>query len=544
MGVANYLEDRDITEDNPDAPRLFYKDNKPIVFFKPNGKCNYAKASSWHPGWYAAPFNRAVRKLMLNDGIMPPDNTNNYAFPGPFKPWNHQPRAVENLVNHHRAWILDDPRTGKTPSITWGIDNLIKRGDVKRILILSPRRIVKSTWMTTLFKIMPHIIVANGNGSIRRFADICKDTNNQIVVANHDKMRDGYKHIVRAGFDLVVVDEINMFRHWTAERSKKLQQWLRNPRIGAWFATGTINTGTPDTLYNLVKIINPHIMRHSFGRWRDMTCTPVAKGTSIKWKQMKGVEHLIQQVLTPCTRVRREDCFDVPLVTYHRHDIDLTPQQTKDLETLRKNKMFVDPATGKLVKAVNAAVMVGKILQICGGAVYDAEKAPIYYKKQLEERVEVVLEEWRQTQAKVVVLSSFTHQLEHIAELLEKKSKKQVLRLYGKTSDKEADQLEELFQAENDYQFVVADPESIQHGYTLSKANTVVWCSSTYRLEAWIQANDRPFGEKTDAKDHIGICYCVSHPIEARIYNHLLNDEGRAREELDLIALCEKFVNP
>ena len=541
--VVEFNGDPDYDYVNPDRPRIYYKDNKPIVFFKPDGVVNFATSLSNYPGWYAAPFNRTTKKLLLHEGIVPPLNTDNYSFPGPFEPYAHQPRAVENLVGNHRAWILDDPRTGKTPVVCWSIDALIKRGDVKRILILSPRRIVRSTWIKTLFQIMPHIKTANGNGSTKHFSEMCQDKTNQIVVANHDKMRNGYKAIALGQFDLVVVDEVNMFRHYSAGRSGKLKTFLKNPRISAWFMTGTINTGTPDTLYDLAKIINPHVMRMPPTRWRDMTMYPVAQGNGVKWKQSAGIEHLIQQVLTPCTRTKREHCFDIPLVTYHRQDIDLTPQQKKDLEVLRKDRMFVD-AHGKLVTAVNPAVLVGKILQICCGAVYDTEKEPIYYTKQLEERAEVCIEEWRQTQSKVIVLSSFTHQLESLKELIEKKTNTKVLTLYGKTTDKEADQLEQRFQTDDAYQFVLADPESVQHGFTLSAANTVVWCSSTWRPEAWIQANDRPFGARTKDKQHIGIVYCVSHPIEARIYNHLLSEEGRVREELDLIDLCEKFINP
>jgi superfamily II DNA or RNA helicase len=528
--------------DHPFTSRVSYTaDGKPVCMFYSTDTHDFARPLPGYPDWHGTLLDRNTNKLLIAHGIDPPDPLDNYPYPGPFEPYAHQPHTVRTVVENPRCWVLDDPRTGKTLGLSWALDNLFKRGDIKRVLILCPRRIINSTWMKTLFQVMPDKRVESGAGPVKKFAKRCNDPSVQIIVANHDKMLTGFKYINAGRFDMVIVDESNMFRHSTADRSQMLKRFTKKPRLRVVFMTGTVNTGLPETLYDLCRIINPQSIPTLFTKWRDLTQYSFFKGEDNKvWKQKSNVEHLIVNALRPCSRARREDCFDLPEVTHHTEEVPLVSGQATALKKLLKDKVV--HVEDQKIRAANAAVLVGKVLQVSCGVAYDTERESVIFDKAISERVNVCIEQWKETGSKVVVLCAFTAQLEAVAELLRKRTRTRVLTLYGKTTDNESARVEPDFQTKDDVQFLVADPDSVMHGFTLSAANSVVWLSPTHKTETWVQANDRPFGALSASKTHIGIVVVVSTPAEKMIYAKLRSEDARSRDELDLIALANKLT--
>lgn len=519
--------------------RVIYKDGLPICAFKSETPVNFAKALPNFPGWYAAPYSMATRKLLLSNGIDCPPLIRNFRMPGPFKPFAHQWRTMGTILEHRRIWVLDDPRTGKTLSSCGAIARLLLTGDISRVLILAPKTILSSTWDATLMKVLPAIKTAVSAGSVPEFREIVGDKSNQIVIANHDKVKHGLQAARAGKFDLIIVDEVNKFRHNTTERARALNVLTSNQKYMVWFLTGTPTSGTPDTLYSLVKVINPGVMRNiSENRWRDMTMNPYFVGDIKKWSQKPNAEFMIAKVLQPCTRAVRSECFDVPPVTTHMRTIELTPEQRQALAKIKKDKLVHMPEG--MVTAVNAGVLRSKVLQICCGAVYTEDRKPVIIHSAIKKRADACIEEWEETGKKLIVLAPYRHVLEATAEYLAKKTRTQVLTLHGDTKNRGL--IEPRFQNDDKYQFLVADPETIQYGITLSAADSTVWLSPPYKNETWRQANDRTFGPLSATKRYMGIVMLYSIEIEKVIYNQRLKEETRQDQELGLISALEKFL--
>jgi len=528
-------------EHDPESSRIFYnKDGLPVVLFKPPAPTNFARPIPNWPGWFGTPYNQHSDKLLVAADVKPPDPLENYPYPGPFTPYTHQPTTVRNIVRNKRTWVLDDPRTGKTPAATWAVDRLFRSGDIKRVLILCPRRIISSTWLKTLFQIMPHRRCESGAGPIKNFVNICSDPRIEIIVANHDKMNTASNAIMKAKFDMVIVDESNMFRHASADRSTNLRLFCRQPKLRVVFMTGTVNTGLPETLFELCRMIDPLSITVPYSKWRDLTQYSFKKGDHEVWKQRDNVEHLIVNALRPRSRALRHECFDVPDVTHHTEEVPFVQSQKTTYTKMAKDKIV--HIEDQKIRAANAAVLVGKLLQVATGAVYDVDRNAVVFDKAISERVNVCIEQWKETSAKVIVLCSFTSQLEAVAALLAKRTRTEVLTLYGKTTDKQANQVEPRFQTDAKVQFLVADPDSVMHGFTLDAANSVVWLSPTYKPETWVQANDRPFAARSATKTCVGIVAVVSSDLEKEIYTRLRAEDQRSRGELDLVALASKFT--
>ena len=85
---------------------------------------------------------RVLRNLGVKD--VPSPITRRYNWPGRYKPMEHQSETSSFLTLNKRAFVFNDPGTGKTLSALWAADYLMSRGLVRRCLILCPLSIMHS----------------------------------------------------------------------------------------------------------------------------------------------------------------------------------------------------------------------------------------------------------------------------------------------------------------------------------------------------------------------------------------------------------------
>ena len=65
-----------------------------------------------------------------------------YDWPGLYKPFAHQRTTASFLTMHRRAFCFNEQGTGKTSSVIWASDYLIKIGAIRRVLVLCPLSIM------------------------------------------------------------------------------------------------------------------------------------------------------------------------------------------------------------------------------------------------------------------------------------------------------------------------------------------------------------------------------------------------------------------
>ena len=79
-----------------------------------------------------------------------------YKWPGLHKPFAHQKSTASFLTVHKRAFCLNEQGTGKTGSVIWAADYLMKTKVIKRVLVICPLSIMDSAWRADLFKFAMH----------------------------------------------------------------------------------------------------------------------------------------------------------------------------------------------------------------------------------------------------------------------------------------------------------------------------------------------------------------------------------------------------
>ena len=95
-----------------------------------------------------------------------------YKWTGMYKPFDHQRVTAEFLTLNKKAFCLSEMGTGKTNSVIWAADYLMKLGVIRRMLVICPLSIMDAAWRRDLFRTVMHRSVEIAHGSREKRAAI------------------------------------------------------------------------------------------------------------------------------------------------------------------------------------------------------------------------------------------------------------------------------------------------------------------------------------------------------------------------------------
>lgn len=451
-------------------------------------------------------------------------NLSEYDWPRPHNlfPFAHQKETAKFLVSNRKAFCFNEQGTGKTASVIWATDYLMKLGVLKRVLVVCPLSIMKPAWQNDLFKFAMHRTVAVAHGSAEKRREVLAG-DAEYVIINYDGVGIVKKEIEAAGFDLIVIDEASAYKNAQTERWKDMRDLMKTIK-GLWMLTGTPAAQSPMDAYGLAKLINPTAVSLIYGQFRDKVMIKVGQ---FRWVPKPGSKEYVHSILQPAIRFEKSQCLDLPPVTYVDRDAPLTPQQVKYYNILKKQMLF--EADGEEISAVNAAVQINKLLQIAGGAVYSDSKEVIEF--DVSERLRVVQEVIEESSHKVLVFVPFTHTI----ELLEKHLTKNGIScdvINGSVNVNRRTAIVKQFQEHDNPKVLIIQPQAASHGLTLTAANTVIWYAPCTSVETYLQANARI--DRPGQVNNMTVVHIKGSPIERKIYDMLRNNIKNHMQIIDL----------
>ena len=446
-----------------------------------------------------------------------------YQWTGKLTPFEHQKITASFLSIRRRAFCFNEQGTGKTASVIWAADYLLKRGDVRRVLVLCPLSIMKSAWQQDLFKFAMHRSCSVAHGSAKQREKII-NAGAEFVIINFDGLATVKEQVANGGFDLIVIDEANAYKNAQTHRWKILKQIVNtlNPRI--WMLTGTPAAQSPLDAYGLAKLADGPNCPKYFGSYRESV---MMKVTQFKWVPKPQAQDIVHSILQPAIRFEKKDCLDLPEVTHIEREAPLTPQQEKYYKQLKSQMLF--EAQGEEVSAVNAAVKVNKLLQISGGAVYTDDGQVLEF--DVSNRLNVVLEVIEEASNKVLVFVPFTHTIELLRARLEKEGITCDV-INGKVPVNKRSDIVNRFQTNKDPHVLLIQPQAASHGLTLTAADTIIWYAPVTSVETYLQANARI--NRPGQKNAMTIVHVRGSEVESRLYSMLQNNIDNHEKIIDL----------
>jgi len=474
---------------------------------------------------WGLPEALTLKNLNIN---VPSPITKRYAWPGQYKPYEHQKDTAAFLTMNKKAFCFNEQGTGKTASAIWAADYLMNQGLVNRVLVICPLSIMDSAWRDDLFSFAMHRTVDVAYGGKEKRKKII-NSGAEFVIINYDGVDIVKDEIAKGGFDLFIVDEATHYKNVQTKRWKTLNKLVgEDDRL--WMMTGTPAAQSPEDAYGLAKMVNHLSVPRYFSSWRDMVMWKV---TQFKYKPKENAKDTVFKALQPAIRFTKDQCLDLPDMTYTKRFVEMTKQQVKYYEMLRK-RMVMEVA-GEEVTAANAAINLNKLLQISAGAIYTDDGDTVQF--DIKNRYQALREVIDESSQKVLVFVPFKHTIDMLIDKLTSEGiTSEVIR--GDVSAPKRTEIFDRFQNTPDPRVLVIQPQAAAHGVTLTAANTIVWWGPTSSLEVYAQANARI--HRSGQKHKCTVIQLAGSNAEKRIYRML---DERINVHTEMIKLYKEILD-
>lgn len=398
-----------------------------------------------------------------------------------FIPHAYQKYCINRLLVDEAIGLFLDLGLGKTVITLTAVNDLkYNRFAINKTLVIAPKKVAEATWTTeaakwehlNLLRIVP--VLGNQQKRIRAL-----NTPADIYVINRENIPWLVEYYRNAWpFDLVVVDELSSFKNHQAKRFKALS-WVRShiKRI-----VGLTGTPAPNGLLDLWAQVNLLDQGQRLERYITHFRTKYFEKNynGHGYTAKPGAEERIHQLIADlCVSMKAEDYLDLPDRIINVIPVMLDDKAREQYKRLEKDLLLqVEDAE---ITATSAAVLTGKLLQLCNGALYD-ENRNVHEIHDC--KIEAFMELVEQLNGKpALVFYSYQHDLDRIKKALSKSGLR--VRELLTTQD-------QIDWNAGQVDILLAHPASAAYGLNLQDGgNHVVWFGLNWSLELYQQANGR-----------------------------------------------------
>ena len=441
--------------------------------------------------------------------------------------FKHQDACIEFFRDQPRGLDLSDAGTGKTRTQI-DLFSLRREKGGKCALVIAPKSLLEAAWGDDILKFAPHLKISVAYALNRQKSfDVEADmyiTNTDAAVWLAKQPKSFFDR-----FDTLIIDEISHFKHRTSKRSKALAK-IKDHFPFRYGLTGTPNSNSILDIWHQAYIIDDgERLSDEYFKFRYTTTTPVQVGPSprmVQWKDKPGSSTAVANLLADISvRYRLEECHDLPENHAYTIPFILPPELRKAYNEMERHALLL-LKDGKVIDAVNAAVVTTKLLQIASGAVYDESGSIIHLESSRYQLIYDLVAARRHS----LVFFIWRHQAKFLEELFTKHGLP-YCKIDGTTKDK-AKVVREFQRGY--YQVCLAQPQSAAHGLTLTQATTAIWASPTYNLEHFIQGNHRIYRAGQTRRTET-ILVTAKGTIEQRVYQILTAKDERQMDFLQML---------
>lgn len=484
----------------------------------------------------ALPHTLESVKVLRNLGIKAPSPIRYYYdWPRPARfdrVFDHQYATADFLTLHKRCFVLNEMGTGKSSSILWAVDYLMRMGKVRRALIVAPLSTLEQVWLNEIFEVCMHrTATVLHTTAEKRKERLARETDFYII--NHSGLKIVEREVIkRDDIDLIIVDEAADYRNAQTDRYAVLHRVAAKKKL--WMASGAPTPNAPTDAWALARLVDPSRVPQYFTQFKRQTMNQI---TQFKWAPKVGSHLDAYAALQPAVRFKKSECLDLPPVTYTTRRCELSPEQQKAYTEMKN--YFVTEAQTTQITAVNAADKIGKLRQILCGCVKDPG-GNAYTTIPHEPRFRVLMETVEQAAAKVLIIVPFKGIAQSLVDEImayheKAKDGKRCELVNGDVSIGERNRIFQAFRDDPGLNELVCHPAVMSHGLNMTQADMVVFYAPIYSNDQSGQVMDRI--NRPGQTRKMTIVRISSGPLEDGIYRMV---EGKREFQDDMLALYKK----
>lgn len=408
-----------------------------------------------------------------------------------FDPYPYQQYCIDRIIDTPNLALWLDMGLGKTVITLTALQDLkFNRWAMRRALVIAPKKVAEDTWSSECRK-WDHLAgmrVITILGTAKQRETALKQQADVYIIN-----RENTQWLVECcgrnwPFDVVVLDESSSFKNHQAKRFRAMK--VVRPRINRVIEL----TGTPrphsllDLWAQMYLLDGGKRLGRTISVYRDIYFDPDQRNrtTIFSYKPKPGAEEAIYQQLDDiAVSMKASDYLDLPDVMYEDVPVKLDSKARKAYDKLERDALL-EADTGEVITANTAAVLTGKLLQLCNGAVYGTEADLITPTIQEVHRckIDAFLETVEQLGGEhALVYYQFQHDRDRLLEALNGSGLR--VKLYRDYRDADA------WNA-GDVDILLAHPASCGYGLNLQYGgHHIIWFGLTWALEQYQQANAR-----------------------------------------------------
>jgi len=436
-------------------------------------------------------------------------------------PFQVQRNTASLATSHQRAYILNDMGTGKTKSSLWSWKFLHKTGVAKKLLVVCPLSTMKFVWLRELRITMPEVKAVVLHGTRQARLNLLEH-DADVYIINHDGLKSIAAELyARRDIDAMIIDELAVYRN-NSQRSKRMREFAKR-FVWVWGLTGRPMPNAPTDVWNQCKILTPDTVPKYFRHAKSMLMLQVSQ---YKWVPKTNAIDTALDWMQPSVRYSLDDVVELPEAIYRTIDVEMTAEQALTYRKLANE--FAALVQNKTITAANAGVAMGKLLQVGAGYVYTTN--PLHVELDSEPRQQQLLQLLEEAPQKVIVFAPWRHLIEGLSKRFTTEGIDHAV-IHGDVKKRE--QIFSAFQNTTQYRVLLAHPQCVHHGVTLTTATTIIWYSPVCSLDVYEQANARI--RRVGQKHKQLFLHLKSSQIEGKVYQMLRNKQRTQDAFLEMI---------
>ena len=446
-----------------------------------------------------------------------------------FRPHSYQTDSINWILKHKTSGLFLPPGLGKTAITLSAINWLLKSGQIDKVLIIAPLRVIYMVWPQEVEKWGFNMSVGILHGPYKE--TVVRKKHNvylinpeglQWLFSNHSLMFKQYNY-------MLVCDESTIFKNHSSVRFKLLKKQLE------YFDRRIILTGTPAP--NGLIQIWPQVFLLDKGKRLGQSITKYKQRWFIQNPYNYGVSLLpnadveIYDAINDIIMHKSNSELKLPDKLTNIITVDLPLSAKKIYSSMKQTFVSELENCEEQIVAINAADKAMKLKQVANGIVYGTDKVPINIHNEklsvLDELVDSL------SGRPLLVVYEFLHDLEKLKDHFGHK----VPHIGGGVNGQELVNIVKKWN-NGELPILFIQPQAAGHGLNLQDGgcSDVVWYSITFDLELYEQVNARV--HRQGVKDSVTIHHIVAqYTVDERVMEVL---QGKAKlQEALLLSLLK-----
>tara|TARA_B100001939_G_scaffold162526_1_gene140138 strand:- start:83 stop:1429 length:1347 start_codon:yes stop_codon:yes gene_type:complete len=396
--------------------------------------------------------------------------------------------------------------TGKSKVLLDNAAILYDKGLINGLLLIAPKGVYKNWYDSEIPTHLPDhiakkVVLWKTSDKSKKQQDILNtlfksETDLHVLIMNVEAFSSGNgtqfaKKFLSCHKSMIAIDESTTIKTPTSNRTKNILS-LRKDCKYRRILTGSPVTKSPLDLFSQCQFLDPWLLDHqSYYTFRARYS--ICKKIQVNGRQVeivvgyRNLAELSEKIKPFSRRILKEDCLDLPSKSYVKHYVELTKEQKKVYQQMKKEAIaFLD---GKMQSSATVMTQLMRLHQItCGHFTADDGTIKDLPCSRLAELMSIL----ENVEGKSIIWSHYTHDVRRIiAEIKRVYGDDAVVDYYGATDTDARSKNIKKFQTDPNCRFFVGTTHTGGYGITLTAGSNMIYFSNGYDLEKRQQSEAR-----------------------------------------------------